>query len=66
MTGRSFRIEYDQHAAKELSKLDRNTARRIHAAILGLAQDPRGQGCRQLTGYPDFWRMRVGDYRVVY
>jgi mRNA interferase RelE/StbE len=31
-----------------------------------LADDPRPPGCRKLRGYKDLWRVRVGDYRVVY
>lgn len=36
------------------------------AAIEALAGDPRPHGCRKLTGAEDLWRIRVGDYRVVY
>ena len=66
MNDRAFRIDYDPRAVKELSKLDRNVARRVHAAVLALADDPRPPGCRQLVGYPGLWRIRVGDYRVIY
>jgi mRNA interferase RelE/StbE len=51
---------------KELSKLDRRIARRVHTAVLALADEPRPPGCRQLVGYPGLWRTRVGDYRVIY
>lgn len=66
MTNQQFRVEYDQRAVKELSKLDRKAARRVHAAVLALASDPRPPGCRQLASHPGLWRIRVGDYRVVY
>ena len=32
----------------------------------GLATDPRPPGCRKLTGSKNDWRVRVGDYRVIY
>jgi mRNA interferase RelE/StbE len=51
---------------KELYKLDRSIARRVHAAVLALGDEPRPPGCRQLVGYPGLWRTRVGDYRVIY
>jgi mRNA interferase RelE/StbE len=35
-------------------------------AIRGLANDPRPSGCRKLSGSKHDWRIRVGDYRVVY
>jgi mRNA interferase RelE/StbE len=38
---------------------------RIAAAILTLADNPRPRGCKKLTGQ-DLYRVRVGDYRVVY
>lgn len=39
---------------------------RIHAAIRGLAADPRPRGSKKLQGYANTWRIRVGDYRVMY
>lgn len=61
-----YAVEYDPRAVKELSKLDKTVARRIFTAIDALAAEPRPAGCRALTGYPGLWRIRVGDYRVVY
>ena len=39
---------------------------RIDRKILALADDPRPPGCRKLKGYKDQWRVRVGDWRMVY
>ena len=33
---------------------------------LALADDPRPAGCKKLKGYKDLWRVRAGDWRVVY
>lgn len=67
MTGsRRFAVEYDPKAVKELRKLDRPIARRIARATAELADDPRPRGARPLTGFPELWRLRVGDYRVIY
>lgn len=38
----------------------------LAAAMLGLADDPRPQGCRTLSGYDDTFRIRVGRYRLLY
>lgn len=61
-----FAIEYDPTALKELAKLDKPVARRVVKAIDALSFDPRPSGIRALVGYPGLWRIRVGDYRVVY
>jgi mRNA interferase RelE/StbE len=39
---------------------------RIDRKILALAGDPRPAGCKKLSGYKDQWRIRIGDWRVVY
>jgi len=61
-----FAVEYDPKALKELTKLDKPVARRVIKAINALGIDPRPSGTRPLVGYPNLWRIRVGEYRVVY
>lgn len=61
-----FAVEYDPKALKELAKLDKPVARRVIKAIDALSADPRPSGVRPLVGYPNLWRIRVGEYRVVY
>lgn len=39
---------------------------RVFPRIEALATEPRPVGCKKLHGAVDFWRLRVGDYRVVY
>lgn len=39
---------------------------RISAAIDGLKDTPRPPGCKKLQGREDLWRIRVGDYRIIY
>lgn len=53
-------------ALKELESLPVNIRRRIVTKIDGLADDPRPEGCRKLTGAENIYRLRQGDYRVVY
>lgn len=50
----------------ELDDLDDALFRRIEQKILMLAANPRPSGCRKLKGHSDIWRIRVGDYRVLY
>ena len=60
-----YKIEVRPAAAKQLGKLDPPTARRIQGVIALLADDPRPPASRPLTGRPA-WRVRVGDYRLIY
>ena len=61
-----YRVEFTTAAAKEVRKLDPQVRRRVLAAIAGLERDPRPAGVRKLTGFDDAWRIRIGDYRVLY
>jgi mRNA interferase RelE/StbE len=49
-----------------LDALDDTLFARIDRKILALADNPRPAGCRKLKGYKDQWRVRVGDWRVLY
>lgn len=60
-----YRIELRPAAARALRKLDPPVARRVQAAIALLAEDPRPPAARRLRGRPA-WRVRVGDYRIIY
>ncbi|EEI17486.1 type II toxin-antitoxin system RelE family toxin [Corynebacterium lipophiloflavum] len=62
----SYTITYVPSAAKAIRKLDRSTARRLLDAIESLASDPCPPGSIQLKGGSGEFRIRVGDYRVVY
>jgi mRNA interferase RelE/StbE len=42
------------------------SARRAKEKIQALAQDPRPHGCLKLKGEDNLWRIRVGDWRVIY
>ena len=54
-------------AEKFLAKLaDAALYRRLRAAIDALEQEARPAGCVKLAGLPDLYRIRVGDYRIVY
>ncbi len=61
-----YALEIKPSARKELEKLSDRLITRLVPKIEGLAADPRPSGRRKLRGYRDLWRIRVGDYRVVY
>ncbi len=53
-------------ARKELEALDSPIIERVIARIEALASEPRPAGSRKLRGSGNLWRVRVGDYRIVY
>lgn len=62
----SYRIQFSVHAARQLRKLDPTSRRRIQAAVDLLATNPRPPAAMKLVGGSGEWRVRTGDYRVIY
>ncbi|WP_380166885.1 type II toxin-antitoxin system RelE/ParE family toxin [Jannaschia sp. R86511] len=62
----AYRIELTPSAARELRKLDPSARRRVQAVVELLANDPRPPSATRLVGGAGEWRVRTGDYRVVY
>lgn len=60
-----YRIELRPAAVRALRKLDPQVRRRVQGAIALLGDDPRPPAARALQGRPGF-RVRVGDYRILY
>ena len=60
-----YRIELRPAAVRALRNLDPPVSHRIHGAIAMLAHDPRPPAARALRGRPGY-RVRVGDYRILY
>jgi mRNA interferase RelE/StbE len=61
-----YALTFRPAALRALRKLDRQIAERIKAATEALQDDPRPPGAKMLTGSHGLWRIRIGDYRVVY
>ena len=61
-----YRIYLDGRAQKDLDRLPGNTLRRVLEALTALRENPRPPGCLKLRGSEDAYRIRVGDYRVLY
>jgi mRNA interferase RelE/StbE len=60
-----YRVEILPAVERQLRRIDSGARRRIDAAILALAGDPRPHGCRKLSG-SEAYRVRAGDYRILY
>jgi mRNA interferase RelE/StbE len=61
-----YQVIFARSARQELEELPRRVAERILARIETLAENPRPRGCRKLQGSSQLWRVRVGEYRVIY
>lgn len=62
----THRIELSPAAARQIRTLDAPARRRIQAVVELLAQEPRPAGAKKLVGGDGEWRVRTGDYRVIY
>lgn len=62
----SYRVDFAAAAAKQLRALDPPVRRRMLLAIRHLETDPRPPGVTKLKGEDNAWRIRIGDYRVIY
>ena len=62
----SYRVEVKLSARKELTLLSTQLIGRIVSRLERLSSNPRPPGCKKLQGGEKEWRIRVGDYRVVY
>ncbi len=61
-----YRIEFARAAKRQFDKLPRDVQERLRPHVDGLATDPRPHGYKKLTGETDLYRIRIGDYRLIY
>lgn len=62
----SYQIQFSPVSARQLRKLDGHAQRRIQAVVELLAQEPRPAGAKKLVGGQGEWRVRTGNYRIIY
>jgi mRNA interferase RelE/StbE len=62
----SYKIVWKQSARKELRKLPKEAIARIVGLVETLSENPSPSGARKLAGTENTYRVRAGDYRVVY
>ena len=61
-----YKIELTRAARRGLASLPKNIAKRLDDCILKLAENPYPTGCIKLEGSEDLWRVRIGNYRIIY
>lgn len=62
----NYTVEMKPSARKELWALPNDVLARAVAKIEALTDNPRPPGCKKLKAYRNQWRIRVGDWRVIY
>jgi mRNA interferase RelE/StbE len=62
----SYRVTLTATAVKERKRIDPVIRKRIDQALIGLQSEPRPSGVKKLSGRHQDWRVRVGDYRILY
>jgi len=61
-----YAVTFARSARRELEELALPLSTRILSKIEGLANEPRPSGTRKMQGNQNLWRIRIGDYRVIY
>lgn len=62
----SYRIEFAKQAAKQFRALSAQEKNRLQTNIDSLAQEPCLRGSIKLAGEDNLYRVRVGNYRIIY
>ena len=62
----TYLVRVRSSALRALSRLPRAEQVRIHAHVEALAEQPRPPGAKKLSAAEGLWRVRVGDYRIIY
>ena len=66
MTTERYNVVITRGAERDLDRLDRAVLTRVAREIDAFSTEPRPTGCRKLVNQVNLWRVRVGDWRVVY
>ena len=61
-----YEVLLERRAESDIRKLTEQVFHRIIPHIKALAEDPKPPGCRKIAGSKNDWRIRIGEYRVIY
>jgi mRNA interferase RelE/StbE len=64
--GAAYHVEISRQATRDLAKAPEHVRLRALRQIQALSANPRPRGCLKLTGYERRWRLRIGDWRIIY
>lgn len=63
---RRYTVIVERQVEKALRRLPKDILARVDRLLLSLADEPRPAGCKKLRGYENLYRLRVGDWRLIY
>jgi mRNA interferase RelE/StbE len=66
MAAKTYSVLIDSRAQKEIASLDKDAQRRVVTKIESLANNPRPNGVDKMEGNDELYRVRVGDFRIIY
>ena len=61
-----YEVSLERRAERDLKKLSTELFYRIIPHLKALSENPKPPGCRKITGSKRDWRIRIGDYRIIY
>lgn len=61
-----YKVELAPRARRELRRVTDSVYKRLREKMLGLVENPRPPGCAKLTDSHNRYRVRVGDWRILY
>ena len=61
-----YKIDITKAAGKFIKKLPPKQYRQVVSTILALREDPTPNDSKQLSGYPEYLRVDIGEYRIIY
>ena len=62
----AYRVEFTHRAGKQFSSLERSVQLRLKPQIDSLSENPRPRGAKKLSSSENLYRIREGDYRIIY
>ncbi|HNS01544.1 MAG TPA: type II toxin-antitoxin system RelE/ParE family toxin [Anaerolineae bacterium] len=63
---RRYTVIVERQAEKTLRRLPKEVLSRVDRLLMSLAEEPRPAGCKKLRGYENLYRLRAGDWRLIY
>jgi mRNA interferase RelE/StbE len=63
---KSYQVVLSKTAEKDLAKLPAQIVAKIIPILQSLENNPRPIGCKKLKGFKNLWRVRIGNYRIIY
>ena len=61
-----YRVDFTRQSRKQLDQLPATIKKRIIKRLLALEDNPQPSTAKKLSGQEQLWRVRVGDYRIIY